>query len=247
MSSRIRRARWCRRPSSARLTRSGLYDQRRPEAERLVRALEERCRRGGCARSSRLTETGAGAHPARLRRAPLRSPRRGRKRRRPERLRLGRRHGPQRRRRVPPAPPRRRPKPDRRHRPFRRGRDATPDRRGVRRVQSGCRRRRRCPLDPRGSRPNRRRKLAEIPTSLVVTAGTMLFSNHAVPPNLKSLVGRIAPRPVLFIYGGARPTQRQGAHPRLLRCRGSPRPSGRSPVLDIPAASMSTLLSTSSG
>ncbi len=44
-------------------------------------------------------------------------------------------------------------------------------------------------------------KWAEIPTSLVVTAGTMLFSNHSVPPNLKSLVGRIAPRPVLFIYG----------------------------------------------
>ena len=41
---------------------------------------------------------------------------------------------------------------------------------------------------------------AEIPTSLVVTAGTMLFSNHGVPPNLTSLVGRIAPRPVLFIY-----------------------------------------------
>jgi fermentation-respiration switch protein FrsA (DUF1100 family) len=44
-------------------------------------------------------------------------------------------------------------------------------------------------------------KWAEIPTSLVITAGTMLFSNHAAPPNLTSLVGRIAPRPVLFIYG----------------------------------------------
>ena len=44
-------------------------------------------------------------------------------------------------------------------------------------------------------------KWGEIPTSLVITAGTMLFSNHAAPPNLKSLVGRIAPRPVLFIYG----------------------------------------------
>jgi pimeloyl-ACP methyl ester carboxylesterase len=29
----------------------------------------------------------------------------------------------------------------------------------------------------------------------------MLFSNHAAPPNLKGLVGRIAPRPALFIYG----------------------------------------------
>ncbi len=44
-------------------------------------------------------------------------------------------------------------------------------------------------------------KWGEIPTSVVITAGTMLFSNHAAPPNLKSLVGRIAPRPVLFIYG----------------------------------------------
>src|SRR5207249_10930137 len=43
-------------------------------------------------------------------------------------------------------------------------------------------------------------KWREIPTSLVITAGTMLFSNHAAPANLKSLVGRIAPRPVLFIY-----------------------------------------------
>ena len=44
-------------------------------------------------------------------------------------------------------------------------------------------------------------KWGEIPTSLVITAGTMLFSNQSPPPNLKSLVGRIAPRPVFFIYG----------------------------------------------
>ena len=44
-------------------------------------------------------------------------------------------------------------------------------------------------------------KWGEIPTSLVITAGTMLFSNHTAPPNLNSLVGRIAPRPVPFIYG----------------------------------------------
>jgi pimeloyl-ACP methyl ester carboxylesterase len=43
--------------------------------------------------------------------------------------------------------------------------------------------------------------MGEIPTSLVITAGTMLFSNHAAPPNLKNLVGLIAPRPVFFIYG----------------------------------------------
>ncbi|HET7379678.1 MAG TPA: CocE/NonD family hydrolase [Gaiellales bacterium] len=44
-------------------------------------------------------------------------------------------------------------------------------------------------------------KWGEIPTSLVITAGTMLFSNHTAPPNLNNLVGRIAPRPVFFIYG----------------------------------------------
>ncbi|MFL5928044.1 MAG: alpha/beta hydrolase [Gaiellaceae bacterium] len=44
-------------------------------------------------------------------------------------------------------------------------------------------------------------KWGEMPTSLVITAGTMLFSNHAPPPNLNNLVGKIAPRHVLFIYG----------------------------------------------
>jgi uncharacterized protein len=44
-------------------------------------------------------------------------------------------------------------------------------------------------------------KWLEIPTSAVITAGTALFSNHWVPPNLEDLVSRIAPRPVLFIYG----------------------------------------------
>src|SRR4051794_12302798 len=44
-------------------------------------------------------------------------------------------------------------------------------------------------------------KWGEIPTSFVITAGTMLFSNQSPPPNLRSIVGRIAPRPVLFIYG----------------------------------------------
>jgi uncharacterized protein len=44
-------------------------------------------------------------------------------------------------------------------------------------------------------------KWLEIPSSAVITAGTALFSNHWVPPNLEDLVSRIAPRPVLFIYG----------------------------------------------
>jgi dienelactone hydrolase len=44
-------------------------------------------------------------------------------------------------------------------------------------------------------------KWGEIPTSVVITAGTWLFSNHAPPPGLVDLVPRISPRPVLFIYG----------------------------------------------
>jgi MYXO-CTERM domain-containing protein len=44
-------------------------------------------------------------------------------------------------------------------------------------------------------------KWGEVPSSLVMTVGTALFSNHAPPPEIGSLVPRIAPRPVLFIYG----------------------------------------------
>jgi uncharacterized protein len=44
-------------------------------------------------------------------------------------------------------------------------------------------------------------KWTEIPTSLVMTAGNLLFSNQGPPPELGSIVSRIAPRPVLFIYG----------------------------------------------
>jgi uncharacterized protein len=44
-------------------------------------------------------------------------------------------------------------------------------------------------------------KWEEIPTSLVITAGNVLFSNHWPPPELGGIVARIAPRPVLFIYG----------------------------------------------
>jgi alpha/beta superfamily hydrolase len=44
-------------------------------------------------------------------------------------------------------------------------------------------------------------KWEEVPTSLVMTVGNMLFSNQAPPPELGRIVSRIAPRPVLFIYG----------------------------------------------
>jgi len=44
-------------------------------------------------------------------------------------------------------------------------------------------------------------KWLEVPTSLVITAGAMLFSNHTPPPNLEGLAPRISPRSAFFIYG----------------------------------------------
>lgn len=44
-------------------------------------------------------------------------------------------------------------------------------------------------------------KWLEVPTSLVITAGATLFSNHTPPPSLKSLAPRISPRSAFFIYG----------------------------------------------
>ena len=43
-------------------------------------------------------------------------------------------------------------------------------------------------------------KWALAPQWSVSTAATAIFSNHGPPPNLKDLVGRIAPRPVFLIY-----------------------------------------------
>ncbi len=42
--------------------------------------------------------------------------------------------------------------------------------------------------------------LLALPLAFVQTAGLAVFSNHLPPPSLVSLVGRIAPRPVFFIY-----------------------------------------------
>jgi uncharacterized protein len=39
-----------------------------------------------------------------------------------------------------------------------------------------------------------------LPQWSVITAATAVFSNHAPPPDLNELVGRIAPRPVFLIY-----------------------------------------------
>jgi fermentation-respiration switch protein FrsA (DUF1100 family) len=43
-------------------------------------------------------------------------------------------------------------------------------------------------------------KVPEIAFSAVITAGTALFGNQLPPPSLKTLVPRIAPTPVFFIY-----------------------------------------------
>jgi fermentation-respiration switch protein FrsA (DUF1100 family) len=43
-------------------------------------------------------------------------------------------------------------------------------------------------------------KWLQLPTWAATTLGTAVFSNHNPPPNLKDLVGRIAPRPVFLIY-----------------------------------------------
>jgi fermentation-respiration switch protein FrsA (DUF1100 family) len=41
----------------------------------------------------------------------------------------------------------------------------------------------------------------ELPSSAVITAGTAVFSSNVPPASLEDLVPRIAPRPVLFVYG----------------------------------------------
>jgi fermentation-respiration switch protein FrsA (DUF1100 family) len=42
----------------------------------------------------------------------------------------------------------------------------------------------------------------QLPNEAVLTAATAVLSGDSPPPSLESLVGEIAPRPVLFIYGG---------------------------------------------
>lgn len=66
-------------------------------------------------------------------------------------------------------------------------------------------------------------KWAEIPTSVVFTAGTALFSNHWAPPNLAGLVGRIAPRPILFIYGEHDQPNVQELTPKYYAAAGGPK------------------------
>src|SRR5206468_6652276 len=62
-------------------------------------------------------------------------------------------------------------------------------------------------------------KWGEIPTQLVISAGTPLFSGRALPPNLKSLVSRIAPRGRALHLRRARPVEPARTRPGLLRSR----------------------------
>ena len=66
-------------------------------------------------------------------------------------------------------------------------------------------------------------KWGEIPTSIVITLGTMLFSNHTAAPNLKTLVGRIAPRPLFLIYGAHDQANVRDLAPVYYAAAGSPK------------------------
>ena len=72
-------------------------------------------------------------------------------------------------------------------------------------------------------------KWGEVPTTLVMTAGTALFSNQMPPPELGSLVRRIAPRPVLFIYGEHDQSNVVDLTPRYYRIAGEPKALWRVP------------------
>jgi uncharacterized protein len=66
-------------------------------------------------------------------------------------------------------------------------------------------------------------KWNDVPTSLVISVGTAILSNQAPPPNLKGLVARIAPRPVLFIYGQHDQPNVRGLTPSYYRAAGEPK------------------------
>jgi alpha/beta superfamily hydrolase len=73
------------------------------------------------------------------------------------------------------------------------------------------------------------RNWGEVPTSFVISAGTAVFSNHLPPPNLKGLVGRIAPRPVFFVYGEHDQPNVRSLTPSYFRQAGDPKALWRIP------------------
>ena len=64
---------------------------------------------------------------------------------------------------------------------------------------------------------------------MVVSAGVALFSNRLPPPQLNALVARIAPRPVLFIYGEHDQPNVRGLTPKYYRNAGDPKELWRVP------------------
>jgi dienelactone hydrolase len=66
-------------------------------------------------------------------------------------------------------------------------------------------------------------KWLEIPSSLALTAGVALFSDKTPPESLKDLVGRIAPSPVLFIYGEHGQTGERNLNPTYYRSAHEPK------------------------
>ncbi len=75
-------------------------------------------------------------------------------------------------------------------------------------------------------------KWNDIPTSLVISAGTAILANQAPPPNLKDLVAHIAPRPVLFIYGQHDQPNVRGLTPSYYNAAGTPKA-----IWQVPGAS----------
>jgi dienelactone hydrolase len=66
-------------------------------------------------------------------------------------------------------------------------------------------------------------KWLALPQYASLTAGTALFSNHAPPPSLKDLVGRIAPTPVLFVYGEHGQDGERNLNPTYYRAAAQPK------------------------
>lgn len=66
-------------------------------------------------------------------------------------------------------------------------------------------------------------KWLQIPSAAAITAGTALFSDRRPPESLKDLVGRIAPTPVLFIYGEHGQEGERNLNPTYYRSAGEPK------------------------
>jgi fermentation-respiration switch protein FrsA (DUF1100 family) len=71
-------------------------------------------------------------------------------------------------------------------------------------------------------------KWLQLPSSLVITVGTALFSNQGPPPNLKSLGPWIAPTPVFFIHV-AHGAGGEGNNPQYYAASGKPKQIWRIP------------------